>query len=168
MNEPPWTDAEKSALIDASTKMTKPEFAEFIGRTPHAIDHKQRQLGVKWRIFCRGHHPRNPKWWSSERQALLLEAIAAGFDNHEIAAYLGTTRNAVIGKRNRMGWNQIKAEPIVAPKNWGFDKIGTRDCCWPIGDPGEPDFHMCGEPAWELKPYCAMHQRRAWKVTRDD
>jgi len=38
-------------------------------------------------------------------------------------------------------------------------------CLWPLGDPGEPDFHFCGMPAIEGKPYCPGHCARAY-ITR--
>lgn len=38
-------------------------------------------------------------------------------------------------------------------------------CLWPIGDPGDDDFHFCGEPALSGKPYCDEHCARAY-ITR--
>lgn len=38
-------------------------------------------------------------------------------------------------------------------------------CLWPIGDPGDADFHFCGEPAQSGKPYCSEHCARAY-ITR--
>lgn len=38
-------------------------------------------------------------------------------------------------------------------------------CLWPLGDPGEADFHFCGRPAVEGKPYCPDHCARAY-ITR--
>ncbi|WP_282609969.1 GcrA family cell cycle regulator [Pelagibius sp. Alg239-R121] len=38
-------------------------------------------------------------------------------------------------------------------------------CLWPIGDPGDDDFHFCGEPAQSGKPYCSEHCARAY-ITR--
>lgn len=37
-------------------------------------------------------------------------------------------------------------------------------CLWPIGDPGDQDFHFCGEPAIPGKPYCDEHCARAYIV----
>ncbi len=37
-------------------------------------------------------------------------------------------------------------------------------CLWPIGDPGDADFHFCGAPAVAGKPYCAEHCARAYIV----
>lgn len=37
-------------------------------------------------------------------------------------------------------------------------------CLWPIGDPGDADFHFCGAPAVAGKPYCDEHCARAYIV----
>jgi GcrA cell cycle regulator len=39
---------------------------------------------------------------------------------------------------------------------------GGPSCLWPIGDPGQPDFHFCGEPSMPGKPYCDSHCARAY------
>jgi len=36
------------------------------------------------------------------------------------------------------------------------------NCLWPIGDPRQVDFHFCGAPAVEGKPYCPDHCARAY------
>ena len=41
-------------------------------------------------------------------------------------------------------------------------RTGARACAWPIGDPDDPDFHFCGAPSIEGKPYCAEHAARAY------
>lgn len=35
--------------------------------------------------------------------------------------------------------------------------LTERVCKWPIGDPTEPEFHFCGLPSVQGKPYCAAH-----------
>ena len=35
--------------------------------------------------------------------------------------------------------------------------VGSRTCSWPMGDPKQPGFHFCGEPAEAGKPYCSHH-----------
>ena len=40
-------------------------------------------------------------------------------------------------------------------------------CCWPIGDPGTPNFHFCGAPAVPGKPYCGPHAEIAYVRVRD-
>ena len=35
--------------------------------------------------------------------------------------------------------------------------LNDRICRWPLGHPGEPDFHFCGEPSNPGFPYCVAH-----------
>lgn len=49
-----------------------------------------------------------------------------------------------------------KARPTVA------GAVGNSSCEWPIGNPGEPQFHFCGEPALEGRPYCGEHCAMAY------
>ena len=35
--------------------------------------------------------------------------------------------------------------------------LNDRVCRWPMGHPGEPDFHFCGNPANPGYPYCVQH-----------
>jgi GcrA cell cycle regulator len=36
-------------------------------------------------------------------------------------------------------------------------RLNDRICKWPMGHPGEPDFHFCGQPANPGYPYCVAH-----------
>ena len=36
-------------------------------------------------------------------------------------------------------------------------------CHWPIGDPGEEEFHFCGRKAGNSMPYCEHHARMAYQ-----
>jgi GcrA cell cycle regulator len=49
-----------------------------------------------------------------------------------------------------------KPSPEVADKTSLLD-LNDRICKWPIGHPGEPDFHFCGNPANPGFPYCVDH-----------
>ena len=49
-----------------------------------------------------------------------------------------------------------KPSPEVADKTSLLD-LNDRICKWPLGHPGEPDFHFCGEPANPGFPYCVAH-----------
>jgi GcrA cell cycle regulator len=49
-----------------------------------------------------------------------------------------------------------KPSPEVADKT-GLLDLNDRICKWPIGHPGEPDFHFCGEQANPGFPYCVAH-----------
>ncbi len=49
-----------------------------------------------------------------------------------------------------------KPSPEVADKTSLLD-LNEKICKWPIGHPGEPDFHFCGRPANPGFPYCVDH-----------
>ena len=52
----------------------------------------------------------------------------------------------------------VPAKPSaeVADKT-GLLELNDRICRWPVGHPGEPDFHFCGAPANPGFPYCVNH-----------
>jgi GcrA cell cycle regulator len=49
-----------------------------------------------------------------------------------------------------------KPSPEVADKTSLLD-LNDRICKWPIGHPGEPDFHFCGQASNPGFPYCVQH-----------
>ncbi|MES2120237.1 MAG: GcrA family cell cycle regulator [Pseudomonadota bacterium] len=49
-----------------------------------------------------------------------------------------------------------KPSPEVADKT-SLLELNDRICKWPIGHPGEPDFHFCGQQANPGFPYCVEH-----------
>ena len=49
-----------------------------------------------------------------------------------------------------------KPSPEVADKTSLLD-LNERICKWPMGHPGEPDFHFCGNPSNPGFPYCVQH-----------
>ena len=52
----------------------------------------------------------------------------------------------------------VPAKPSaeVADKTSLLD-LNDRVCRWPMGHPGEPDFHFCGDQANPGYPYCVAH-----------
>jgi GcrA cell cycle regulator len=49
-----------------------------------------------------------------------------------------------------------KPSPDIADKTSLLD-LNEKICKWPIGHPGEPDFHFCGRPSNPGFPYCVDH-----------
>jgi GcrA cell cycle regulator len=56
-----------------------------------------------------------------------------------------------------------KPSPEVADKTSLLD-LNDRVCRWPMGHPGEPDFHFCGEKVNPGFPYCVEHCGRAYQA----
>jgi GcrA cell cycle regulator len=52
----------------------------------------------------------------------------------------------------------VPAKPSaeVADKTSLLD-LNEKICKWPLGHPGEPDFHFCGKAANPGFPYCVEH-----------
>ena len=56
-----------------------------------------------------------------------------------------------------------KPSPDIAEKTSLLD-LNERVCRWPMGHPGEPDFHFCGEKVNPGFPYCVEHCGRAYQA----
>ncbi len=124
--------------------------------------------------------------WTDERIEQLKQLWGGGMTAAQIAERIGgVSRNAVIGKAHRLGLSVSKApkprpvapsqpKPAVAaapppppapppappkrePDARAADLPWHRRCQWPIGHPGERDFHFCGAAAADSKPYCSEH-----------
>lgn len=130
--------------------------------------------------------------WTDDRVEKLRELWDKGLSASQIAKELaeGVTRNAVIGKAHRMGLasrpSPVKSDPAkraaaaakkkAAPKKEAVKvaapatgKVSILDltesmCKWPIGHPGEANFHFCGKPSQPTFPYCANHCVEAYQV----
>lgn len=120
--------------------------------------------------------------WTEDRIEKLKKLWDDGLSASQIAKELGegVTRNAVIGKAHRLG---LKSRPSpvktdtekkkAAPKPAAraSDKklvtlldLNDRMCKWPIGHPGDADFHFCGKPSEPGMPYCARHCAEAYQA----
>jgi len=73
----------------------------------------------------------------------------------EAGRMTGRTRGQIAGVCDR---NQIIPWPLI-PK----EIVRKRSCCFPIGQPGEDEFHLCGKqkaPGHSL--LCTEHERKKW------
>jgi GcrA cell cycle regulator len=105
------------------------------------------------------------KEWTPERTAALIALWDEELSTAEIGRRLGVTKNAVIGKANRLDLPQRRpttgngeehhsnGSPCESP----LIMLDNSQCSWPIGNPGEEEFHFCGAPAVPGKPYCKPH-----------
>ena len=58
--------------------------------------------------------------------------------------------------RRRAAWCRPSRAPR-SPTRPALLDLNDRICKWPIGHPGEPDFHFCGDAANPGFPYCVEH-----------
>jgi len=56
-----------------------------------------------------------------------------------------------------------KPSPEIADKTSLLD-LNDKVCRWPMGHPGEADFHFCGENVNPGFPYCVEHCGRAYQA----
>lgn len=56
-----------------------------------------------------------------------------------------------------------KPSPDIAGKT-SLLELNERICRWPMGHPGEADFHFCGEKVNPGFPYCVEHCGRAYQA----
>jgi GcrA cell cycle regulator len=62
---------------------------------------------------------------------------------------------------------QASAPPVVRSFPSARPRIGSRSCCWPIGEPGTQGFRFCGGDPMAGKPYCMEHAALAYVKPRD-
>lgn len=57
----------------------------------------------------------------------------------------------------------VRAFPVAPAR----PRLGSRTCCWPIGEPGTSGFRFCGGEPMAGKPYCTEHAALAYVKPRD-
>lgn len=122
--------------------------------------------------------------WTDERVETLSNLWREGYTARQIAEKLGgeVTRNAVIGKANRLGLSkpskssvsrqqrrhqrEVPVRKLEAPKGQRATifTLTASTCRWPIGDPGDNDFHFCGATCSSGQPYCDYHAAMAYQA----
>ena len=112
--------------------------------------------------------------WTPSKQSQLLELNKLNLSAATIAAKLGTTRNAVLGKlwRARVSnaplegmqprpSHKLQAPLIPPPPNPPYQinvfNLEPHHCKWPLGDPRAKDFTFCGHTRFKDRPYCEFH-----------
>ena len=111
--------------------------------------------------------------WTDETVDVLKALWGDGRSAREIAGRLGMTRNAVIGKANRLGLSHksrpqaARKEPAPRVSEHGQPmsplELTERMCRWPIGHPGDADFRFCGNQRVPSRPYCEQHCMMAYR-----
>ena len=107
--------------------------------------------------------------WNPERIVQLTDLWNQGLSTAEIGRRIGVTKNAVVGKAHRLLLtprpSPLKRAPgpriqkVVKPK---VVQMSGPTCSWPIGHPGDKNFHFCDERPVQGKPYCATHAQMAY------
>ena len=101
-------------------------------------------------------------YWTKQKVDKLTKLWEQGISAREIANKLGeVSRNAVIGKANRLGLSKKaeNTEKKIEALHIDVNSLvpNMSGCKWPIGHPGDKDFYFCGKEVIPGKPYCGEH-----------
>ena len=99
--------------------------------------------------------------WTQEQVTELSKLWDEGLTTAEIGRRLGITKNAVVGKVNRLHLTP-RQSPIKRIEKPPVIELKGPACSWPIGHPREQGFHFCGKPPLPGKPYCTEHSAKAY------
>jgi len=100
--------------------------------------------------------------WTPDRVEQLAHLWRQGYSTAEIGRRLGLTKNAVVGKAHRLELNPRPSPLKIVPKPRVIVDFAGPSCSWPIGHPGEKNFHFCGDKPIAGKPYCGPHAALAY------
>lgn len=179
------------------------EIGKAIGRSEKAVTHKLGHLGlrrpaalIKARAASVILIIAQNGGWTEEQMTRLVELNDKGLSAAEIAANLGKSKNAVLGKLFRLRGGRVgnrrvtvariprgkslppvkrfvyTTQPPLPPISLAdgagiaITDLQAGMCKWPIGDPKQPDFRFCGHPQHEGKPYCTAHCAIAYEPAR--
>lgn len=101
--------------------------------------------------------------WTPERDdELTRRYVAEGAT--ALAKEWGVTKNAVVGRASRLALTGTPGARATSPNKPKEPRLNPPGSCqWPIGDPRDRDFHLCGTKATVGKPYCGRHMYLAYR-----
>lgn len=120
--------------------------------------------------------------WTDEKIEILRRYYKLGMTAKEIGEIIGVSRNAVIGKANRLNLKQVEKNRAAVVKKWpgcppemeidDMPSIGKRmhdhragECLYAIG--AENGSHLFCCAATDGGPYCQTHKKSVYALKRD-
>ena len=147
-----WTD-DRIELLKSHWEagMTASQIAEALGQgvSRNAVIGKAHRLGLEAR-------PSPVKL--SEAAAAVIEAVVAAAEG--VAEGLSAAPAVTKAPPRR----PTRPAPPPKPAKTTLLDLSEKVCKWPIGHPGETDFHFCGKPAQASFPYCTEHCAIAYQA----
>ena len=145
-----WTD-ERISLLRTSWEsgMTASQIAEALGEgvSRNAVIGKAHRLGLEARP-------------SPVKMGEVIETVVEGV----AAAVGGVVVGAVAAVARPVPKRPSRAVVPPKPAKTTLLDLNEKVCKWPIGHPGETDFHFCGKAAQTGFPYCTEHCAIAYQA----
>jgi GcrA cell cycle regulator len=132
------------------------------GVTRNAVIGKVHRLGLSGRTTTTRTTPSRPR-----RRAAPKQAVRSGGGggarrtqgNLALKAYYEADPDAEVERA------PAPVHELVIPVDERASILTLKEstCRWPIGDPGDNDFHFCGRHSDPSTPYCEFHSRVAYQ-----
>ena len=152
-----WTD-ERIDLLKSHWEagMTASQIADALGEgvSRNAVIGKAHRLGLE---------PRPSPVRVTEAAAAVIEAVVAAAEGvvHGVAEAFAAPPPPVVKAPPK---RPARPAPPPKPAKTTLLDLSEKVCKWPIGHPGEVDFHFCGKPAQASFPYCTEHCAIAYQA----
>jgi GcrA cell cycle regulator len=125
------------------------------GVTRNAVIGKVHRLGLSGRATSSRSSAPRPRRTYTPRQ------------HHTPSLMFGTRGNVALKPAYEAEFEPSAAplEELVIPLHERASILTLKEsmCRWPIGDPGDDDFHFCGRKKCGSLPYCEHHARMAYQ-----
>ena len=161
-----WTD-DRIEMLKAHWQagMTASQIAEALGQgvSRNAVIGKAHRLGLEARP--------SPVKVTEAAAAVVAAVVGAvqgaieGAIGGAIEHVIGGTPPAALAPAAKAPPKRpSRAAPAAKPARTTLLDLSEKVCKWPIGHPGETDFHFCGKPAQVSFPYCSEHCAIAYQA----
>ncbi|QXQ06023.1 GcrA cell cycle regulator [Sphingosinicellaceae bacterium] len=150
-----WTDARIDLLRNSWEQgMTASQIAELLGEgvTRNAVIGKAHRLGLQSR-------PSPVKGGEAAIAEVIASSVATPVASSSAAPSPAAPRPVPVAviKKPRPLTNAKPARTTLLD-------LSEKVCKWPIGHPGDTDFHFCGKPSATGFPYCMEHCAVAYQA----
>lgn len=109
--------------------------------------------------------------WTPEKIQVLRDHYNNGeYNAARLGELIGTTKNSVISKANRLNLNLPKPANInitIETKPVSLQTMTHRECQYPYGHPGDDDFRFCGDPV-DKESYCQTHHDLCYRTVEEE
>lgn len=145
-----WTD-ERIAQLKAGWEggMTASQIAEQLGEgvTRNAVIGKAHRLGLESRP--------SPVKVGEETEVAVVARVASAAPAAAPPAVPAPVAARPVAKKPVRSGKAAKTSLL---------DLNEKICKWPIGHPGDSDFHFCGKPSQAGFPYCTEHCLQAYQA----